>query len=212
MNPPSPSLESPTTRGYQQEMLEQSIARNIIIAMDTGSGKTHIAVLRIKHEVERELSKVRVWLVYNSATHWLLQVAWFFAPTVALCAQQKAVIKNNLPVSVGLISGALEPDQWKSVTVWEKVLNTHRVIVSTPQVFLDALRHGYINLGKDISLLVFDEAHHATGDHPYNRIMAEFYHPLPMVNRIHSVSQVSRPFVMGLTASPIYGGDVAKAF
>ena len=62
MNPPSPSLESnvPTTRGYQQEMLEQSIARNIIIAMDTGSGKTHIAVLRIKHEVEREPSKVRV--------------------------------------------------------------------------------------------------------------------------------------------------------
>lgn len=40
-------------------MLEESIKHNIIIAMDTGSGKTHIAVLRIKHEVEREPSKVR---------------------------------------------------------------------------------------------------------------------------------------------------------
>lgn len=39
-------------------MLEESIKRNVIIAMDTGSGKTHIAVLRIKHEVEREPSKV----------------------------------------------------------------------------------------------------------------------------------------------------------
>lgn len=56
----TPSAEDniPTTRGYQQEMLEESIKHNIIIAMDTGSGKTHIAVLRIKHEVEREPSKV----------------------------------------------------------------------------------------------------------------------------------------------------------
>lgn len=56
---PTPESNVPTTRGYQQEMLEESIKRNIIIAMDTGSGKTHIAVLRIKHEVEREPSKVR---------------------------------------------------------------------------------------------------------------------------------------------------------
>lgn len=46
------------TRGYQQEMLDESLKRNIIIAMDTGSGKTHIAVLRLKIEVEREPRKV----------------------------------------------------------------------------------------------------------------------------------------------------------
>jgi ERCC4-related helicase len=49
----------PTTRGYQQEMLEESLRGNIIIALDTGSGKTHIAVLRIKIEVERQPTKVR---------------------------------------------------------------------------------------------------------------------------------------------------------
>lgn len=49
----------PATRGYQQEMLAESIKYNIIIAMDTGSGKTHIAVLRVKYEVEREPTKVR---------------------------------------------------------------------------------------------------------------------------------------------------------
>lgn len=48
------------TRGYQQEMLEESLKRNIIIALDTGSGKTHIAVLRMKLEAEREPVKVRV--------------------------------------------------------------------------------------------------------------------------------------------------------
>ena len=46
------------TRGYQQELLEESLRSNIIIALDTGSGKTYIAVLRMKHEVEREPRKV----------------------------------------------------------------------------------------------------------------------------------------------------------
>ena len=50
--------EMPATRGYQQEMLDESLKRNIIIAMDTGSGKTLIAVLRLKHEMEREAKKV----------------------------------------------------------------------------------------------------------------------------------------------------------
>lgn len=49
----------PTTRGYQQEMLEESLKKNIIIALDTGSGKTHIAVLRMKIEAEREAKKVQ---------------------------------------------------------------------------------------------------------------------------------------------------------
>lgn len=62
-----------------------------------------------------------------------------------------------LPVSVGLISGSMQPDQWKNASLWRKVLETHRVMVSTPQVLLDALRHGYIVLGRDISLLIFDE-------------------------------------------------------
>lgn len=54
-----PALAMPETRGYQQEMLEESLQKNIIIALDTGSGKTHIAVLRLKHEMEREPTKVR---------------------------------------------------------------------------------------------------------------------------------------------------------
>jgi len=64
-NPKKPSASKvskasaiPQTRGYQQEMLEESLRNNIIIAMDTGSGKTHIAVLRLKIEAERELKKV----------------------------------------------------------------------------------------------------------------------------------------------------------
>lgn len=83
-------------------------------------------------------------------------------------------------------------------------------MVTTPQVLLDALRHGYVGLGTDISLLVFDEAHHAVDNHPYNSIMKEFYYHLP--TRIPGYQGSCRPAVLGLTASPIYGGHVDSAF
>ena len=51
-------VQLPATRGYQQEMLDESLRRNVVIALDTGSGKTHIAVLRMKVEMEREQKKV----------------------------------------------------------------------------------------------------------------------------------------------------------
>ena len=57
--PADPSANLPRTRDYQQEMLEESLRNNLIIALDTGSGKTHIAVLRMKIEAEREAKKVR---------------------------------------------------------------------------------------------------------------------------------------------------------
>ncbi|KAG6909556.1 hypothetical protein DXG01_016804 [Tephrocybe rancida] len=176
-------------------MLEQSLRRNIIIALDTGSGKTHIAVLRIKTEVERQPTKV----------------SWFVAPTVALCEQQRSVIQTAIPVSVGIISGSKEPDQWKNASLWQTALRNNRIMVTTPQVLLDALRHSYVSLGRDVSLLIFDEAHHAVDNHPYNRIMKEFYFALPF--QISAAStRYQRPSILGLTASPIYGGNVEKAF
>lgn len=58
--PPVFAPELPVTRSYQQEMLDESLARNLIIAMDTGSGKTLIAILRMKAEAERESKKVNL--------------------------------------------------------------------------------------------------------------------------------------------------------
>lgn len=127
-----------------------------------------------------------------------------------MCKQQREAILNALPCPVGLISGALEPDQWIDPALWRGTIEKHRIMVTTPQVLLDALRHGYINLGEDISLLVFDEAHHAVDNHPYNSIMREFYFRLP--TRESTEDDAFRPAILGLTASPIYGGNVDKAF
>ena len=79
-------------------------------------------------------------------------------------------------------------------------------LISTLQVLLNALCHGYISLGRDISFLVFDKAHHAVNNHPYNQIMMEF--DLSCRDQLlqHPTTDV-RPMVLGLTASPIYGGN-----
>ncbi|KAH9889955.1 P-loop containing nucleoside triphosphate hydrolase protein [Cubamyces lactineus] len=184
------------TRAYQQELLDESLRRNLVIALDTGSGKTHISVLRMKHEAEHNSQKV----------------SWFIAPTVALVEQQCEVIKTSIPVSVGLVSGASEPNQWKDPLLWRRILASHRIMVTTPQVLLDALHHGYVDMGSDIGLLVLDEAHHATGRHPYNMIMRNFYSTLPPRTNLTNPNDRVRPMVLGLTASPIYGGNVDVAF
>lgn len=117
-----------------------------------------------------------------------------------------------LPVPIGLISGALQPDQWTDEILWRRTIATHRVVVSTPQVLLDALRHGYLNMGRDIGLLVFDEAHHSTDGHPYNVIMREFYDSCEPRTASNSTANNTRPSVLGLTASPAFGGNIDKAF
>lgn len=137
------------------------------------------------------------------------------APTVALCEQQHEVISKAIG-SVGLIHGGLEPKQWTKPDLWRQVLDKNRVIVSTPQVLLDALSHGYLNLGKDIGLLVFDEAHHANDNNPMNCIMKDHYFSLPVrlpaSTSNHGPVREERPMVLGLTASPMFGGNAAVAF
>lgn len=90
-------------------------------------------------------------------------------------------------------------------------------MVTTPQVLLDALHHGYISMGQDIGLLIFDEAHHAVENHPYNKIMADFYfrccpRTLGAPGSPTDSGKNVRPMILGLTASPIFGGNVVSAF
>ncbi|KAF3401884.1 Dicer-like protein 2 [Penicillium rolfsii] len=175
-------------RGYQLEMLEASQQQNVIVAMDTGSGKTQIAVMRIIYELER--------CPADKLTP--LQLVWFLAPTVALCDQQHEVIASQIPYAkTRVLTGRDNVDRWTEQAVWNNALKDIRVVCSTHAVLFDALSHGFVRMAQ-LALLVFDEAHHCTRGHPANKIMQYHYHPTRAKLGPHAV-----PRILGLTASPI---------
>ena len=175
-----------TARAYQLEMYDESRKRNIIVAMDTGSGKTLIAVERIRDELLRN-------------SHGTAQkIAWFMVPSVSLAFQQLDVLQKGLgeSVVVKLLTGNDSVDTWSSQEIWDDVLSGVNVMVCTYQIYADALRHGFVKLS-DASLLVFDEAHHCNGNEAPNRIMQDFYHVQKKEN------STTLPAILGLSASPV---------
>ncbi|KAI9283954.1 hypothetical protein BC943DRAFT_294415 [Umbelopsis sp. AD052] len=171
-------------REYQMELFEKAKKENIIAVLDTGSGKTLIAVMLIKEmemieKLERETRKKTKFTV-------------FLVNRVPLVFQQKEVIAINSDLKVSHLCGELVWDQWNK-KMWDNMINEDDVCVMTAQIFLDALRHGFIHLDR-INLMVFDECHHATKSHTFNLIMREFYYRCP---------EQDRPKIFGMTASPM---------
>ncbi|KAI1004604.1 Dicer-like protein 2 [Podosphaera aphanis] len=180
-----------TPRSYQIEMYEESLKRNIIVAawkMDTGSGKTHVAVMRIKYELEC-MSQPKL--------------IWFLAPTVSLCGQQYEYIQSQITFArVKFLSGADNVDRWTEQSQWDDILNGVSVVVSTYQILLDALTHGFVQL-ESVALIVFDEAHNCVGRHPGAKTMDLFYHPRKMKG-------LQVPHILGLSASPVMGSKISS--
>ncbi|KEQ65816.1 P-loop containing nucleoside triphosphate hydrolase protein [Aureobasidium melanogenum CBS 110374] len=168
-------------RAYQDEMLAESLKRNTIIVLNTGAGKTHIALARARAELEMEQ---------------LDKLVWFLAPTVALCHQHYRSITTNLPAyQTRLLTSEDGVDRWTDQTVWDGVLKDMKVIVSTYGVLYDALCHGFVTMQR-LSLCVFDEAHHCTKNHASNMIMKHFYRPA-------KDNGYPVPRILGLSASPV---------
>ena len=77
-------------------------------------------------------------------------------------------------------SGLIGGDIYKSPLAFHKHTSPLHVMVMTPQILLNLLRHGIMNLELDVSLVVFDECHHAGGGggSAYTCVLKEFYWPL----------------------------------
>ncbi|KAL4597279.1 hypothetical protein ACB092_12G222500 [Castanea dentata] len=172
-------------RRYQEEVFEVAKRRNTIAVLKTGAGKTIIAVMLIKHGGQD----------INFCTDHKKII--FLAPTVHLVHQQFGVIKNYTDFEVEEYYGDKGVDEWNLMR-WEKEINEHDVLVMTPQILLDALRKAFVSLEK-VRLLIFDECHHATGNHPYTKIMKEFYH-----------KSSEKPKIFGMTASPVIRKGVSS--
>ncbi|CAI8608017.1 unnamed protein product [Vicia faba] len=98
----------------------------------------------------------------------------FLVPKVVLVSQQATALRNHTDLKVGMYWGDMGVDFWDKAT-WENELGKHEVLVMTPAILLDCLRHSFIKLNM-IKVLIMDECHHAAGKHPYVCIMIEFYH------------------------------------
>ncbi|KAI8965038.1 hypothetical protein F5Y11DRAFT_314461 [Daldinia sp. FL1419] len=161
-------------------MLEESLKRNIIVAMDTGTGKTQVAVLRIQAELEKSSPD---------------KIIWFLAPTVALCEQQARVLKSQIPaVQIKTLIGADGVETWTNVRIWDDYLRNVRIVTSTYQILLDAVSHAFVRMER-LSLIVFDEAHNCRGKHPGAKIMGRYH--------LNKSAGLPVPSILGLTASPI---------
>ncbi|CAL4067860.1 unnamed protein product, partial [Meganyctiphanes norvegica] len=172
------------TRSYQLELFDHAKEKNSILVLGTGSGKTFISILLIKHHA----AKIR-GLFSEGAMR-----SVFVVNTVPLVRQQSAAIKMHTGLSVGFYDGSMNVDTWDK-KVWLQELEKYEVIVIIDAIFRDIVLHKYLPMER-VNLLILDECHHATGNSPMNEIMREY----------QSVKQLDKnkcPKILGLTACAI---------
>ncbi|XP_024024528.1 endoribonuclease Dicer homolog 2 isoform X2 [Morus notabilis] len=172
----------PFARSYQLEALESGIKQNTIVFLETGSGKTLIAIMLLRsyaHLLRKPSPFISVFLV----------------PQVVLVPQQAKALEMHTDLKVGTYWGEKGVDNWDA-NMWNVELEKHEVLVMTPQILLNNLRHSFFKLSM-IKVLIVDECHHARGNHPYASIMSEFYH-----RQLRS-GVTDLPRIFGMTASPI---------
>lgn len=89
------------------------------------------------------------------------QIVWFITPTVSLSAQQHTVLKLQIPsVPMQMLAGNRHLPTWGK-DMWTPLLEKTRVVITTPQILLDALDHAYVKM-ENLALIVFDEGMFST--------------------------------------------------
>ncbi len=165
-----------TPRLYQQTILGTAANKNTLVVLPTGLGKTALAFL---------LAAQRFHQYPNSKI-------LILAPTKPLCEQHITTFKKHLTIpeeKIVLFTGSVAPK--KRGEMWKEA----QLIVSTPQGLENDCINRRVKL-EDVSLLVIDEAHHATGDYAYVWIAQQYDKVSP------------RTRILALTASP--GSDLEK--
>ena len=126
----------------------------------------------------------------------------FFVCDTSLIEQQKKAISNTLGIEVGTIQGKKSKKSKSDYELFKKMWDSVNIFVAIPSIIYKILSVGFLKIF-DISMMVFDECHHTNDDHPYNKIMSEFYFFYKK-----KLSNVNFPYprIYGLTASPIKKG------
>uniref|UniRef100_A0A915ESB8 RNA helicase n=1 Tax=Ditylenchus dipsaci TaxID=166011 RepID=A0A915ESB8_9BILA len=187
-------------RNYQEELVKEACqGHNTVICAPTGSGKTVAGAYIARHHF------------YKAVKDKSYAKICFFVPTAALVEQQEALLSKYLGhfSKVCGISG-----QTSFGTPNRQTIESKDVVVVTPQIILNMLNERPREeddptyrpfLLTTFTLLIFDEAHHANEQHPYNQIM-EIYHEL----KESAAHKYPLPQIVGLTASLGMGGSSTK--
>ncbi len=161
-------------REYQIEIFNTAREYNTLVVLPTGLGKTIIAALVAEYVITEKKEKVM-----------------FLAPTRPLVNQHLETFNNLFNPAPGEISAFTgEVDSEDRLLKWV----TSRIIISTPQVAENDLKVGLYDISK-FGLIIFDEAHRATGNYSYVEIATHFL-------------EVRKRLILGMTASP--GADREK--
>ncbi|WP_414838213.1 DEAD/DEAH box helicase [Candidatus Nanosalina sp. VS9-1] len=133
------------SRAYQEVIAASASDRNTLVVLPTGLGKTIIAVMvaSIKYS---EDSKILM-----------------LAPTKPLVEQHKKTFQEFLDVDedqMQVMTGEIRPD--KRYELWEE----KNIFFATPQVVENDLISAEVPV-EAFSLVIFDEAHRATGEYSY---------------------------------------------
>lgn len=157
-------------RHYQNNIVRRCKNKNSLVVLPTGLGKTIIGILLITNALKK-YKKAKIIVM---------------APTRPLVAQHKMSCQEFLnidPEEITSLTGKKSPER--------RILlfNESRILVSTPQVIKNDLERGRYDL-KNVSLIIFDEAHRTKGNYSYNFISNEY------------INNCSDPLILGLTASP----------
>ncbi|OON15572.1 DEAD/DEAH box helicase [Opisthorchis viverrini] len=138
-------------RDYQFHITEQCLYKNTLVCLPTGLGKTLVAAV----------------VMYNFLRWYPHGKSVFMAPTRPLVAQQLTACGRLLGLSSDTaIELTGSTPQAKRQRLWSNL----RAFFLTPQVLMNDLQAG-VCPSADLRLLIFDEAHKATGNHAYCQVI-----------------------------------------
>lgn len=163
-------------RLYQETILSTSSQKNTLVVLPTGMGKTAIGLMLAVQRLKQFPSSKII----------------FLAPTKPLVEQHKTTFDKHLEIEkekMIVFTGFVKPE--KRAELWKDA----KIIFSTPQGLENDIITEKIDLS-EVSLIIFDEAHRATGDYAYNFIAKQY------------LKKARYPRVLALTASP--GTDLEK--
>ncbi|CAK0809375.1 unnamed protein product [Prorocentrum cordatum] len=178
---PLMTLSHTAPRDYQAELhvwalLDFQSSRDVLVYLPTGSGKTLVGAL----------------VVSAMATCNKRKRVAFVVDKIPLMQQQAEYLSKNTPMRVISICGTTADTERRRL-----LKSRFDVLVITAQVFVNMLKRDKTLDPAQFSLVVFDEAHHCAGGHPFAGVMEQ----------LRLCAPLSRPRVLGLTASPAGATD-----